>query len=72
MKGEEILFELGQKDNQDLLTVQDYYGSAEREYLRAQARYNMNLVALARARGSLLDDYGLNVEALLTPSPEGE
>ncbi len=71
MKGEEILFELGQKDNQDLLTVQDYYGSAEREYLRAQARYNMNLVALARARGSLLDDYGLNVEALLTPPSEG-
>lgn len=66
MKGEEVMFELGQKDNQDLLAVQDYYGTAEKEYLRAQTRYQLNLVTLARVRGTLLHDYGLNVEALLT------
>ncbi len=60
MSGEEVLFELGQKDNQDLLTVQDYYGSAEKDYLRAQARYNLNLVTLSRAKGTLLYDYGLS------------
>lgn len=66
MKGEEILFELGQKDNQDLLVVQDYFGSAERESLRAQARYNMNLVSLSRARGTMLNDYGINFEDLMS------
>lgn len=71
LKGEEVMFELGKKDNQDLLVVQDYYGAAEKEFLRAQSRYNMNLVSLARARGSLLNDYGLNVEALLT-APQTE
>lgn len=62
MKGEEVLFELGQKDNQDLLAVQDYFGSSEKDYLRAKARYNLNLLTLSRARGSLLDDYGLRAE----------
>ena len=71
MKGEEVLFELGQKDNQDLLTVQDYYGAAEKEYLQAQTRYNINLVALAWARGTLLNDYGLNLDGLLNP-PQDE
>lgn len=62
MKGEEVLFELGQKDNQDLLTVQDYFGSAEKEYIRAQARYNMSLVSLSRVKGTILSDYGLSVQ----------
>lgn len=65
MKGEEVLFELGQKNNQDLLVVQDYHGSAEKEYLRAQSRYNLNLISLARARGTLLEDYGLKAEEFL-------
>jgi outer membrane protein len=61
MKGEEVLFELGKKSNQDLLVVQDYFGSAEKESLRAQARYNLNLVSLSRVRGTLLNDYDLSV-----------
>jgi outer membrane protein TolC len=68
MKGEEVMFELGQKDNQDLLVVQDYYGTAEKEYCRAQTRYLLNLVILSRARGTLLGDYGLKVEELLAVS----
>ena len=65
MKGEEVLFELGQKDNQDLLVVQDYYGSAEKESLRAEARYNLNLISLSRTRGTLMSDYGINLEVLM-------
>jgi outer membrane protein TolC len=57
---------LGQKDNKNLLVVQDCYGSAEKEYLRTQARYNLNLVSLARARGTLLEDYGLKAEEFLS------
>lgn len=71
MAGEEVLFELGKKDNQDLLAVQDYFGAAEKESLRAQARYNLNLVSLARARGSLLYDYELNLDSLLAVRKAG-
>lgn len=70
MAGEEVLFELGQKDNQDLLTVQDYFGASEKEYLRALSRYNLNLVNLARARGSLLGDYGLKADFVTAQNPE--
>jgi outer membrane protein TolC len=66
LKGEEAMFELGKKNNRDLLEGQNNYDAAEKEHLRAQARYNLNLVSLARAKGSLLNDYGLNVEALLS------
>ncbi len=66
MDGEEIMFELGQKDNQDLLTIQDYYGSAQKDYYRALSRFNINLVSLARARGSLLSDYQLPREMVIS------
>jgi outer membrane protein TolC len=66
LKGEEALFELGKKNNRDLLEGQNNYDVTEKEHLQAQARYNLNLVSLARAKGTLLNDYGLNVEALLT------
>lgn len=66
LKGEEAMFELGKKSNRDLLEGQNNYDAAEKEYLRAQARYNLNLVSLARAKGTLLNDYGLNVEARLS------
>jgi outer membrane protein TolC len=59
MDGEEIMFELGQKNNQDLLTVQDYYGSSQKDYYRALSRFNLNLVSLSRVKGILLSEYGL-------------
>ena len=61
LSGEEVQYELGQKNNQDLLTVQDYYGSLEKEYLRALVQYNVELVNLQRVQGLLLANFGVEM-----------
>jgi len=57
--GETARFELGQSTNDDLLRAQDQLGSAEREYARALASYNVNLAALRRAEGTILEAMGI-------------
>ena len=57
--GETARFELGQSTSDDLLRAQDQLGSAEREYARALASYNVNLAALRRAEGTILDTMGI-------------
>lgn len=54
--GETVRFELGQSTSDDLLRAQDQLGSAEREYARALASYNVNVAALRRAEGTILEE----------------
>ena len=57
--GETARFELGQSTNEELLRAQDSLAAAEREVARAVVSYNVGLAALSRARGTMLEEMGI-------------
>lgn len=59
---ENVRFELGQKTNEELLRAQDLWAAASREYVRAVINYNISLVTLGRAQGTLLKELGVNLQ----------
>lgn len=62
VQSENALFELGQRTNEELLRAQDLLAVAAREHVRAMANYTISLASLARARGTLLSDLGIEIE----------
>jgi hypothetical protein len=59
VRGERTRFELGQSTNDELLRAQETLANAERDYLRALLNFNLGLVSLARAQGTLLENQGV-------------
>src|SRR5512140_3227636 len=57
--GQKARFELGQTTNEELLRAQDSLAAAEREVARALVSYNVGLAALSRARGTMLEEMGI-------------
>lgn len=61
VKGEFVRFELGQVTNEELLRSQEVLGAAESNHLLALLNFNIALVNLAKAQGTLLEDHGIEV-----------
>ena len=59
---ENARFELGQKTNEELLRAQDLLASAATEHARSVVNYNISLVALSRAEGTILKDLGIEIK----------
>jgi outer membrane protein len=62
VEGENARFELGQRTNEELLRAQDLLAAAAREHARAIINYNISLVALSRAKGTILKDMGIEIK----------
>lgn len=56
---EETRFEMAQINNQGLLDAQDDFYEAEFNYLRAILNYNISLLKLKWAKGTLPEDFGI-------------
>ena len=67
VKGEFVRFELGQVTNEELLRSQEVLGAAESDHLLALLNFNIALVNLAKAQGTLLEDHG--IEVVRPPGP---
>ena len=61
VRGEQRRFELGQSTNDELLRAQETLANAERDHLRALLNFNLGLVALGRAQGTLLENQGVEI-----------
>jgi len=59
LEGEETRFEMAQTNNQGLLDAQDDFYEAEFTYLRAILNYNISLLKLKWAKGTLKEDFGI-------------
>lgn len=59
LEGEETRFEVAQTNNQGLLDAQDDFYEAEFSYLRAILNYNISLLKLKWAKGTLPEDFGI-------------
>jgi outer membrane protein len=62
VESEKARFELGQKTNEELLRAQDLLATAAREHARSVINYNISLVALSRAQGTILRDMGIEIK----------
>jgi outer membrane protein len=62
VESENARFELGQKTNEELLRAQDLLATAAREQARAVINYNISLIALSRAKGTILKDLGIDIK----------
>ncbi|MCC8189717.1 MAG: TolC family protein [Planctomycetes bacterium] len=62
VEGEWARFELNQVGNRDLLQAQDLLSVAERSRVQSLVKYNVNLVRLLAAEGTLLDHLGVAVK----------
>ncbi|MCE5334120.1 MAG: TolC family protein [Desulfobacteraceae bacterium] len=62
VNGENVRFELGQTTNDELLRAQDILAVAEREYIQSVMNYNVGLMNLAQAQGTLLNSFKIKVE----------
>jgi outer membrane protein TolC len=61
VRGEQRRFELGQTTNDDVLRAQETLAQAERDYIKALLNFNLALVSLERAKGTLLETQGVEV-----------
>jgi len=61
VRGEFVRFELGQVTNEELLRAQENLGAAERDHLQALLTFNLSLIDLSKAQGTLLEDQGIEV-----------
>ena len=61
MEGERIRLKLGMSTNEELLRAQDYYAQRETEYFRAIIDCNISALKLARARGTILSELGIEI-----------
>lgn len=61
VKAENVRYELGDVSNDELLRAQDTLTLAEREHLQALVTFNLALVDLARTRGTLVEDRGVEI-----------
>jgi outer membrane protein TolC len=59
---ENARFELGQKSNEELLRAQDLLAGTELDYVRAITNYNISLVSLNRAKGTILKALGIEIK----------
>ncbi len=59
---ERTRFELGEKSIEDLLQAQILWAGAARDYVRAVMNYNISLVTLGRAKGTLLKELGVEIQ----------
>lgn len=62
VEGKKTRFEISQIDNDELLYAQNLLTDAKVEHLKALVGYNLKLVALSKARGTLLEDSGISLE----------
>ena len=63
LEGEWAKLELNQTGNSDLLQAQDLMAVAERNHIQSLVRYNVAIVQLLAAEGSLLDRMGIKTRA---------
>ena len=63
LEGEWTKLELNQTGNRDLLQAQDLTSVAERNYVQSLTRYNIHLVKLLAAQGTLLERMGIQVNS---------
>ena len=63
LEGEWAKLELNQTGNNDLLQAQDLVAVAERNYVQSLSRYNIFIVRLLAAQGTLLDKMGIAVSS---------
>lgn len=61
LDSEEALYQLAQISNEDLLQSQDYVTSSKKEHMRASVNYNMVLARFSRIKGTILDDYHVEI-----------
>lgn len=61
MKGELARFELAERTNEDLLLAQDTLARAQRDHLRALLAFNLAMIDLARAQGTILEEIGIEI-----------
>lgn len=59
---ENARFELGKKSNEELLRAQDQLAAAAREHARAVVNYNMSLIGFSRAKGTILQEIGIEIK----------
>ena len=57
--GKKTRFEISQIDNDELLHAQNLLTDAKVEHLKALVSYNLKLVELSRAQGTVLEDMGI-------------
>jgi len=62
VRSENARFELGQTTNEELLRSQDQLAANERGYLQSVVNYNISLIDLGRAQGTLLNEERIHIE----------
>lgn len=63
LEGEWAKLELNQTGNRDLLQAQDLTSVAERNYVQSLTRYNIHIIKLLAAEGTLLEKMGIRVSS---------
>lgn len=63
LEGEWAKLELNQTGNSDLLQAQDLVAVAERNYVQSLSRYNIYIVRLLAAQGTLLEKMGVAISS---------
>ncbi len=64
LEGERVRFKLGLTTNEELLRSQEYLAEREMDYFRAIIDCNVNALKLARAKGTILSDLGVDIAGI--------
>lgn len=64
LEGERVRFKLGLTTNEELLRSQDYLAEREIDYFRSIIDCNVNALKLARAKGTILSELGIDISGM--------
>lgn len=62
VEGKKVRFEISQIDNEELLYAQNLLTDAKTQNLSALVGYNLKLIELSKAQGTLLEDMGVSLQ----------